>query len=200
MKAKAGDIGTNWSARSLVLFGPFAAVMFLAADRVGAAMTPGYSSWAQAISELMETGAPAKHVVDPLLIAYHGSVIPFAIGLHRATRSLARSWLAPALLSGAGLAGVILTAIFPCDPGCEPMVSLRGTLHILIAIPMGFSILVAIYLFSRRFRGSAGWRYCRIYSLLTFWSTLALAILTVAVAETVYVGVAERFLTYGYLQ
>jgi hypothetical membrane protein len=134
----------------LAICGPLAALMFLAADVVGALLTPGYSMAKQAISELMEVGAPYKHVVDPLLIAYHGLVIPFAVGLHRALPGGARGWIAASLLGAAGLAGVALTLFFPCDPGCEPFVSLRGTAHIFIAIPMGFSILFAILGFSFR--------------------------------------------------
>ena len=49
----------------------------------------------------METGAPAKWIVDPLLIIYHGLVIPFAIGLHRGVKRSRKSFLAPALLASA---------------------------------------------------------------------------------------------------
>lgn len=200
MEAKTAESEAGWLTRLLALFGPFAAIAFLAADRIGAVMTPGYSSSAQAISELMEKGAPAKPVVDPLLVAYHGSVVFFAMGLHRSTKSVSGSWIAPALLAAAGMAGVVLTLFLPCDPGCEPMVSLRGTLHIFVAIPMGFSILAAIYLFSRRFRSSVRWRGYATYSQVTFWTALALAVLSVAIAESAWIGVAERLLTYGYLQ
>ena len=69
--------------RAVALCGPLAAAMFLAADLAGIFTTPGYSPVSQAISELMERNAPAKAFVDPLLILYHGLVIPFAAGLHR---------------------------------------------------------------------------------------------------------------------
>ena len=46
--------------RVLCAFGPLAALIFLTADIAGALATPGYSMVGQAISELMERGAPAK--------------------------------------------------------------------------------------------------------------------------------------------
>jgi hypothetical protein len=48
-----------------------AAAAFGVADRLGIALTPGYSVWSDAISELAERGAAAKHVVDPFLLLYH---------------------------------------------------------------------------------------------------------------------------------
>ena len=173
---------------------------FALADGLGAFLTPDYSMTTQAISELMETGAPFKHVVDPLLVGYHGLVIPFAIGLHRAIRGDKRNPLGAILLASAGAAGVLLTLFFPCDPGCEPFITIRGTLHIFLAIPMGFAILFAILAFSRRFRHDPAWGGFALYSVLTFAAGIAMAFTTVLLAETDLVGLSERLLTYTYLQ
>jgi hypothetical membrane protein len=173
---------------------------FLLADGLGAFLTPDYSMTTQAISELMETGAPFKHVVDPLLVGYHGLVIPFSLGLHRAIRDHRRNPLGPVLLACAGATGVLLTLFFPCDPGCEPFVSIRGTLHIFMAVPMGFAILFAILAFSRRLRHDPAWDGFVTYSVLTFTTGIAMAVVTVLLAETDFVGLLERALTYTYLQ
>lgn len=173
---------------------------FMLADGLGAFLTPDYSMTTQAISELMETGAPYKHVVDPLLVGYHGLVIPFAFGLHRGIRDKRRNPLGAVLLAGAGATGVLLTLFFPCDPGCEPFVSLRGTLHIFLAIPMGFAILFSILAFSRRLKNDANWSGYALYSILTFAAGIAMAVITVLLAETELVGLLERALTYTYLQ
>lgn len=190
----------NRLTRILGACGPLSAASFLAADRIGAALTPGYSSRTQAISELIEAGAPFKHVVDPLLLLFHALVIPFALGLHRALRDQRRGRIAPVLLAGAGAAGVILTLFFPCDPGCAPFVSLRGTLHIFIAIPMGFAILFSILMFAIRFGQDRRWRGLRPYSLASFGAGIAMAMTTVLLAETEMVGWLERALTFTYLQ
>lgn len=126
--------------------------------------------------------------------------MPFAIGLRRAILlSLARP-VGAFLLGSAGLAGVILTLFFPCDPGCEPFVSLSGTLHIFIAIPMGVSILIAIWLVGGAMRSSPGWSGFAAYSRATAIVGAGLAASTIALAESEHVGVLERALTWSYLQ
>lgn len=190
-------VRSNQMKKVLALCGPLAAASFLAADTVGVLRTPDYSVVGQAISELMEREAPAKAFVDPLLLVYHGLVIPFALGLHRGLPSGQPLHAGPLLIGLAGALGVVLTLFFPCDPGCEPFVSLGGTLHIFIAIPMGFAILIGIWLTGRRLREYSG---LARYAYGSAGLGVLLAILTVGVAETSVVGLAERLLTWSYLQ
>jgi hypothetical protein len=193
----AGSARDKQLNQALALCGPFAAAMFLCADVVGTLTTPEYSPVGQAISELIERQAPAKALVDPLLIVYHGLVVPFAFGLYRGLPNGPPLYAGPLLIGLAGAAGVVLTLFFPCDPGCAPFVSLRGTLHIFIAIPMGFAILIGIWLSGRRLRGHK--RLSR-YTYGTAFLGLVLAVLTVALAEASVVGLVERLLTWSYLQ
>jgi hypothetical protein len=123
---------------------------------VGAILQPGYSSVSQAISELIAVGAPHKALLDILILGFHALVIPFAFGLYRGIGNGKGSGIGPYLLATAGILGVILTLFFPCDPGYVPM-TLPGTLHIFIAVPMGFLILFAILAFSRQFRKDTEW-------------------------------------------
>src|SRR6056297_426905 len=187
------------SIRALGAFGVLSAAFFLAADVVGASLTPNYSMRSDAISELVEKGAPAKAEVDLLLLAYHALVIPFALGL----RAWLGAWgvrLGPGLIGLAGAAGVVLTLFFPCDPGCEPFVTLSGTLHIFIAVPMGFAILAGLALIGLGLRRRDRMARFAIYTTVTAITGLFLAVTTVAFAETDLVGVLERLLTFGYLQ
>jgi hypothetical protein len=181
--------------------GLVSAALFAAADISGAALRPSYSSVSQAISELIEAGAPHKALLDTMLTVYHGLVIPFALGLHKSISDGAGNKAGPILLASAGALGVVLTLFFPCDPGCEPFVSLRGTMHIFIAIPMGFAILFAILAFSFRLSRDLSWGpgYA-LYSRITFATGAVLAAVTVALAESNVVGVLERLLTASYLQ
>lgn len=188
------------SVRLLGGCGVLAAAAFALADGLGIALMPGYSAWSDAISELVERGAAAKHVVDPFLLLYHALVIPFAIGLRRAIYPDALLPVGPFILGLAGFAGVSLTLFFPCDPGCEPFVSLRGTLHIFIAIPMGISILIAIWMVGGAMRASPPWHGFASYSRATAIAGAGLAAVTVALAETDRVGLFERLLTWSYLQ
>jgi hypothetical membrane protein len=180
--------------------GILSVLMFVAADRAGAYLTPGYSSVAETISELVETQAPYKFLVTPFLTIFHGLLIPFAVGLHRALEPSPRGVAGPALLAIAGFAGVILTLFFPCDPGCYPPQTTLGAVHRFIAAPMGFSIVVAMFAFSRRFAADPVWSDLEGYCRLTAVTALVLAILTFVLARTDYVGLAERLLTYSFLQ
>lgn len=138
------------SQRLLGASGILATVAFAAADSFGSLLTPGYSAWSDAISELVEKGAARKSLVDAFLVFYHALVIPFSIGIHRAVYGSRAIAAGPILLGLAGGIGVVLTLFFACDPGCEPFVTLTGTLHIFLAIPMGIFIVIAIWLVGRR--------------------------------------------------
>jgi hypothetical membrane protein len=188
------------SQRLLGACGILAPAAFAAADIFGSVLTPGYSAWSDAISELVEKGAARKSLVDPLLVLYHALVIPFSVGIHRAVYGSRTIAAGPVLLGLAGGIGIVLTLFFPCDPGCEPFVTRTGTMHILLAIPMGISIVVAIWLVGRRMRRTVAWQNFATYSLGTAALGLSLALVTVALAESGHVGVLERILTYAYLQ
>ena len=181
------------------LCGIVSALLFTAADVTGAILRPGYSSIAQAVSELIEAGAPNKMVLDAMLFGFHGLVIPFSYGLHWGLSSGKGSKLGPILLGAAGVIGVVLTALFPCDPGCNPE-TFRGTMHIAMAIPMGFLIIFAILAFSRRLIKQPGWTGYGKYSLATFIVAVALAITTVVLAKSPIGGLLERVLTASYQQ
>lgn len=126
--------GRNRLLQALALLGPLVAALFFAADPARMAMIPGYSPGGQAISELMERGAPGKQVVHPLLLLYHGLVIrvcggaaPWAAaGDARSCRTVADR--------PRGKGGSRPEALLPCDPGCAPFLSLRCTFHIFIAV------------------------------------------------------------------
>ena len=173
--------------------------LFVFADVYGSSARLGYSPVADAISELIETGAPNKPILDLLIGSYHALVVPFAYGLFLATRNGYLSLFGSNLLALSGCFGVVLTALFPCDIGCQP-VTVRGTAHIFIAVPMGFSILLAILMFSLRFSKLQGWAGFAIYSRLTALLGLILAVFTVSLAESDIVGLLERALTISYLQ
>jgi hypothetical protein len=179
--------------------GIVSAILLTAVWILGDFLRPGFSSVSQAISELIETGAPNKMLLDIMLLFFHGLVIPFAYGLHKGIDNGSGSKLGPLLLAGAGILGLTITAFFPCDPGCEP-VTIRGIMHIFIAIPMGFMVLFAILAFSRRFKRSENWARYANYSLITFFIGFVLGILAVVFAKSGYGGIIERLISASYQQ
>jgi len=179
--------------------GIVSAILLTATYIVGALLRPGFSSMRQAISELIEAGAPNKLLLDIMLFFFHGLVIPFAYGLHRGINDGKGSKLGPFLLGGAGVIGLFLTAFFPCDPGCEP-VTFTGIMHIFISIPMGFMVLFSILAFSRRLKKSANWTGYAKYSLITFIVGFVLGILAVVFAKSTVGGLIERLISASYQQ
>jgi len=179
--------------------GIVSAVLLTAAYVVGDLLRPGFSSMRQAISELIESGAPNKALLDGMLFGFHGLVIPFAYGLHRGIDGGKGSRLGPFLLAGAGVLGLVLTAFFPCDPGCEP-VTLRGIMHIFISIPMGFMVLFSILAFSRRLKKTDDWAGYGRYSLITFSAGFLLGVLAVVFAKSSVGGLIERLISASYQQ
>jgi hypothetical membrane protein len=179
--------------------GIVSALLYISAWVIGGRLRPGYSARTQAVSELIEAGAPNKLLLDTMIMGFHVLVIPFAYGYHISINQGKGSKVAPALLASAGGLGIVLTLFFPCDPGCKP-VTFRGKMHIGLAIPLGFLILFAILAFSQRMKTDEYWSSYSRYSLVTFISGLALGILSAAFAKSPIGGILERLLGIAYQQ
>lgn len=179
--------------------GVLSALLYIAAWIIGPILRPGFSSMTQAVSELIEAGAPNKLLLDGLIFGFHLLVIPFAYGLHQAIDGGKGSKIGPLLLVGAGVLGLVLTLFFPCDQGCVAE-TFRGTMHIALAIPLGFLILFALLAFSRRFKRAEGWGGYDTYSMATFLIGLVLGVLSAAFAKSPVGGLLERLVGLSYQQ
>jgi len=179
--------------------GIVSATLYIATWMIGPMLRPGFSTRLQAVSELIEAGAPNKLLLDTLIFGFHLLVIPFAYGLYRGINDEKDSKLAPILLASAGFLGLILTLFFPCDPGCVP-ITFRGTMHIVLAIPLGFLILFAILAFSRKLRRDEAWAGYDTYSLVTFFVGLVAGVSAAAFAKSSIGGWLERFVGLAYQQ
>jgi hypothetical membrane protein len=179
------------------LAGIISALLYIAAWIIGDIMRPGYSMQTQAVSELIEAGAPNKLLLDIMIFGFHLLVIPFAYGLYRNIDNGGKT--GAALLAAAGLIGIVLTLFFPCDPGCVAD-TFRGTMHIVLAIPLGFLILFAILAFSRHFQNDEQWAGYSTYTLITFIVGLIMGVLSAAFAKSSVGGILERLVGIAYQQ
>jgi hypothetical membrane protein len=189
------------SNKNLKVFGVcgiVSALLYIAAWVVGDYLRPGYSTRKQAVSELIETGAPNKLLLDIMILGFHILVIPFAYGLHISIDQ-GKGKLAPILLSSAGGVGIVLTLFFPCDPGCDP-VTFRGKMHIALAIPLGFLIMFSILAYSRRLEKDQNWLAFASYSRLTFLASFFSGVLSAAFAKSSLGGILERLVGLAYQQ
>jgi hypothetical membrane protein len=175
------------------------ALFYIAAWIVGDILRPGFSMQTQAVSELIEAGAPNKLLLDIMIFGFHLLVIPFAYGLYQNINEGKGSKVGAILLASAGLLGMVLTLFFPCDPGCVAD-TFRGTMHIVLAIPLGFLILFAILAFSRHLRDAEQWTGYGTYSLVTFFVGLVMGVLAAAFAKGGMGGILERLVGIAYQQ
>lgn len=86
--------------RLLALCGILAPLLYAFAVILGGILTPNYSQVANAISELIGSGAPYKTLLDPLFDLYNILLVLFAVGLYSA-RNARRSYSAGTMLLAA---------------------------------------------------------------------------------------------------
>ena len=151
-----------------IVAGLLAPPLYAANVAVFGAITPGYSHFARAISELNEPAAPYRHAVDSVFILYNLLVILFSLSLRRGfvERGARVSSLAALFLFLTGLAGVAMTTLFPMDPvGSDA--TFGGQMHLYLAGAESVGTMLAVYFFARSLRRNGAWRPLAAYSFLS---------------------------------
>ena len=196
----------------LLLSGAVAVAFYVAATAYGGQRYPGYSHRAQAISELIATGAPNKRLLDILYSIYNALVTVFGAALVRLLGTTLLSMLggsgavtmgfvaAGALIVVGGL-GLIMTWFFPMDPRGAPP-TLQGRVHLGLAGAISASTVLAI-LFGGIWLGNQhGLSGAATYSYVSLAVVIASGICTAfsAARGSRYLGVWERITIGGFLQ
>jgi len=182
-----------------LLAGIAAPLIYAAIVAYGAALTPGYTHVANAISELTQPGAPGKELLDPLFAFYNVLILIFALGLHGAFRQrgidLARG--CSVAIAATGLAGLLMWA-FPQDPVGSPATA-TGIGHIVLASVESLGSLFAILLMAMSLRRHPAWRgfvlYC--YATLAVVAVSGVAAALAAATRSNFMGLVER-VTIGF--
>ena len=153
----------------LLLCGILAPVVYVLTVFVGGIITPGYSHISQYVSELIQTGAPQKGILDPLFALYNILVIFFGVGLfqyvremHNERRKLAGT-LGALTLVIEGLAG-FLTLFFPQDPIGDQITT--GAIHIILASVSSLTTMLSMLLLGLWFRTIPVLRGIGLYSFV----------------------------------
>lgn len=111
-------------------------------------------------------------VVQTLAFAAFGvGALALAAGLRKSTKG---SWgsLVGSILVGLFGIGVLIDAVFPLDPGGQ-MATIAGTVHLMAALGAFVCMIVAMFVLSRTFKQSAGWRSLWHGSLVLALAALA---------------------------
>lgn len=193
--------------RIFLLGGVIAPLIYALAVILGGVLRPGYNHISQAVSELIEVGAPNKAILNPLFILYNLLTAAFGLGLFYFVRS--KSQPSGGLNSGSIAALVLVaeavfgfvTVFFPQDVPGTPFTA-TGTTHIVLAGLSSLTSMAAILLLALWLRGIPGMQGYRIYS----WISLAIVFLTGGTAAFMTAkgipinGLMERITIGGFLQ
>jgi hypothetical membrane protein len=115
----------------LILSGIAAPVILLLAVLIGAWLQPEYSHISQPISVLGAHGTPFRAILS------YGGLMPagiltftFSIAMFRRFKKSPAFYISSGLVAIAGITRCF-AGIFPCDPGCLPIITITGRLHAL---------------------------------------------------------------------
>lgn len=159
----------------------------------------GYDFVSQYISELSAIGASSRSLVIPLYIAYDILVIAFGLGVWIVANRKHALRFTGGLLIGYSFVG-FMGLFFPMHVrGTEPTFTdimhqiLTGVIVIFILLSIGFGATAS----GKRFR------FYSIGTVLTYIVLGTLPLLGVAQVEagqpTLWVGIVERIMVYGYM-
>jgi hypothetical membrane protein len=185
---------TSRQIRILAVYGILAPVIYVAALVVGNLLDPSYSQVGKTVSELIETGAPNRLLLNGIFVVYNLFLIPFAEGLHKRLEKGVFSRLVTTALILAGILGVVWTIFFPLDQN-GGTTSFTGMMHIIVGgfvVPLVFVIELGFW---RQARLDGRWTHYGRFSLFLFLVTLVFGIATVVFVNSDIRGLLERITT-----
>lgn len=182
--------------RLLALGGIAGPVLFSAVVIVSAALRAEYSHTANFISELGATGTPYASLMNYAGFLPSGLMLAaFGIALAKALPRRRAVILAAILVTLFG-AGIAVSGIASCDPGC-PLTggSVENLVHNRIA-PIAFLCLIAgASILGIQFRSCPAWRSVSVYSLISSLMALCLLVALASSFDTrEFTGLWQRLL------
>jgi len=177
------------------LFGIAAPIVYLFTVVLGGILRPGYNHLHQAISELIETGAPNKALLDGCFLLYNALVLLAALGLMLLLRQTPKQnrllKAAMILLALTGLAGVMMSLAFPSDVLGTAMTA-RGLGHIILAGEESLCSMAAILLTGLWFKKQTGMRSMAIYSFVSLAVVFCSGLYSAFSVNQPFMGLFER--------
>jgi hypothetical membrane protein len=172
----------------LLACGLAAVLVYVATVTTGAAIRPGYSHVANAISELVERDAPRQTPLNLAFAVYNALSIAFGAGL---VGLGAGGWVVAAgwLLIATGGSGILMSW-FPMDP-VGTRATARGIGHLVLAGVMSLATIAAILCFA--LGNAAGHPWLATFS----WLALAVVAISGAVAA---ISAARRWPKMGLIE
>jgi len=189
--------------RILSVCGALAPILYVMTVALAGAIRPGYSHIAQAVSELIETGAPNKALLDALFIIYNLLVGLFGFRIlfwtshesHTMNRAAAWTLIVTAFL------GLLMPLSFPMDPRGTP-VSFVGTMHLVLAGLTSLGTMLAILFTGLWLRKQPELGNYAMYSFISLAVVFVSGGIAAASAAQVspFMGLFERITIGAFLQ
>ncbi len=169
------------------LCGMASVLLFVLSALFFGVLTPGYSHFANAISELgMEKSiySTAFNFLGFMLVGI--LVVLFAIGLYMKLHPAPGSIIVPLLvgISGIGFAGL---GLFPAENDFQP--SIKTSLHFLVVSMNFLPFLVAAFFYALRMNKTPYWKRWSLFSAIVGMIAIASFFIPVAILPT---GLSQR--------
>jgi len=173
-KMTKGSIPINNAQKLLAICGIVGPVLYTIVLVTLGLLRPGYNHVTQSMSELGELGGPNAIIMNIAGFILLGlMMIAFAFGLHRGIGEGEGSKIGPVLVAVSGVA-LVITGIFPCDPGCVD-VSIVGSTHSVFAVIAAFALTFAPLAIFQTLKKDNRWHSYLAYSLVTTVVALVLS-------------------------
>lgn len=176
-------------------------IVYLLGDILGGIITPNYSYIANAVSELIQSGAENRILLSSFLFVHAVLIILFAIRilLRHPYKKTKLIFIGGILLLAVGIGHSLSSTIFPMDPvGAE--MTFPGKLHlVLVGITVVF-ILFSIPMIGQGLYRYKKWKSFRLFTFICLPIMVLSGVLSpVVIAKGIEVmGVTERITGYTF--
>src|SRR3989442_7043082 len=171
--------------RTALLLGVLAPPLFVLVFLVDGLIHPAYNPVTDFVSELSRGELGWLQIAN--FLVFGAAILVFAAGIRWGARRRAGSVAGPVLFGVMG-AGLITAGIFVTDAHTSSVSTLSGTIHNLASLPVFVCLIIACFVFARRFRGPL-----RTYSIASGIAVLILFVATIVIGDSLgKTGILQR--------
>ena len=181
--------------------GMAAGILYLIGDIVGGIVTPDYSYSANAVSELVQSGAKDRVFLSSFLFLHAVMIILFAIGIimNHPYQENRMVFIAGVGLLAVGICHALSSSIFPQDPVGDEA-TFAGTMHLVLVGISVVLLFIALPLMGQGMFVERGWSSFRSLTFICLPIMVLGGILTpVVIGRGIEaMGVTERLVAYTF--
>lgn len=181
----------------LFLCGLLSPLVYILMTIIGAELRPGYSHIYHAVSELLESGAPNKLLLDTLLAVSNILGILFGFGVFQlAQESINKPQagkIGATCIYVVGVLGLLTAVFFPMDPRNVGL-SFSGLMHLILVAAMFILSIAATFILAGWLKKQSEYSKFGTYSYISAIIILISGIFAVVatILESPIIGLAER--------